>query len=97
MTGELRLNLLGEVCPYPLVIAKQRINEVAPGGLLVIDFDCNQATESLPRWATAAGHQVTSFEKTGAAAWRIAIRRQGAAAETLRPEDYACEVPGAGR
>jgi len=96
MQRELHLNLLGEVCPYPLVIAKERINEVVPGGLLVIDFDCTQATESIPRWATAAGHKVESFEKTGPAAWRIAIRRQGDAPETVQPEDYACRLPEAG-
>lgn len=95
MQRELHLNLLGEVCPYPLVIAKQRIGEVAPGGLLVIDFDCNQATESIPRWAAAAGHQIDAFTKTGPAAWRIAIRRQGSGTETLNAEDYTCAVPDA--
>ncbi|MCG0239224.1 MAG: sulfurtransferase TusA family protein [Bacillota bacterium] len=96
MRSELYLDLLGEVCPYPLVIAKQRIQEVAPGGRLIIDFDCNQATESLPRWAQSAGHLIESFEKTGPASWRIVIRRQGTGSDEVTPEDYTCAVPKQG-
>lgn len=93
MTQELYLDVLGEPCPYPLVTAKQKINQVEPGGRLVIDFDCTQATESLPRWAMGAGHAVESFVKTGPAQWRIVIRKQGSAPERITPEDYSCTVP----
>ncbi|MFS8640406.1 MAG: sulfurtransferase TusA family protein [Symbiobacteriaceae bacterium] len=94
MVSELRLDVLGEVCPYPLIMAKQKINEVAPGGRLVIDFDCTQATETLPRWAAEAGHTVEEFHKTGPGQWRIVIRKQGNAVERVRPEDYHCTIPG---
>ena len=93
MVKELHLDLLGEPCPYPLLTAKQRIGEVAPSGRLIIDFDCNQAVESIPRWATGAGHVIDSFEKTGPARWRIVIRRQGKGTEAIRPEDYSCTIP----
>jgi len=94
MAKELHLDVLGEPCPYPLVMAKQKINQVEPGGRLVIDFDCTQATESLPRWAAEAGHTIETFTKTGPAQWRIVIRKQGAAVERVRPEDYHCTIPG---
>jgi len=94
MVKELYLDVLGEPCPYPLVTAKQKINQVEPGGRLVIDFDCTQATESLPRWAGEAGHAIEEFVKTGPARWRIVIRRKGAAPERVRPEDYTCTIPG---
>ncbi|MEW8978184.1 MAG: sulfurtransferase TusA family protein [Symbiobacterium sp.] len=93
MVKELVVDVLGEPCPYPLVIAKQKINLVEPGGRLVIDFDCNQATESLPRWATGAGHVIESFAKTGPAQWRIVIRKRGDAPERITPEDYSCTIP----
>lgn len=93
MAKELLLDVLGEPCPYPLVIAKQKINQVEPGGRLVIDFDCTQATESLPRWAAGAGHAIESFSKTGPAQWRIVIRRQGGQPERISADDYSCTIP----
>jgi|GEM_PF-1112105 len=93
MAKELFLDVLGEPCPYPLVIAKQRINQVEPGGRLVVDFDCTQATESLPRWAAGAGHVIESFTKTGPAQWRIVIRKQGNQPERISAEDYSCTIP----
>jgi len=74
-------------------MAKQKINLMEPGGRLVIDFDCNQATESLPRWATDAGHGIESFAKTGPAQWRIVIRKQGGGTERIRAGDYSCTIP----
>lgn len=75
------------------MIAKQRINQVEPGGRLVVDFDCTQATESLPRWAAGAGHVIESFTKTGPAQWRIVIRKQGNQPERISAEDYSCTIP----
>lgn len=68
-----QLQVLGMVCPFPLVEAEKAIAELAAGDELVIDFDCTQATESLPRWAVQNGHQVTAFEQTGDAQWQIRI------------------------
>jgi TusA-related sulfurtransferase len=42
------LDTAGEVCPFPLVEAKQAMVELASGDELVIDFDCTQATEAIP-------------------------------------------------
>ncbi|WP_062198093.1 sulfurtransferase TusA family protein [Massilibacterium senegalense] len=71
-----KLEVLGMVCPFPLVEAKQAIDEIASGDELVIDFDCTQATESLPRWAVEDGHEVTNFEQIGDAQWSITIKKQ---------------------
>jgi TusA-related sulfurtransferase len=72
------LQVIGMVCPFPLVEAEQAMRELSPGQELVIDFDCTQATESLPRWAVKHGHQVVSFEQTGDAQWQITIRKGAA-------------------
>ncbi len=76
MMMQKKLEVLGMVCPFPLVEAKQAIDEIASGDELVIDFDCTQATESLPRWAVEDGHEVTNFEQIGDAQWSITIKKQ---------------------
>ena len=70
-----RLDTLGQVCPFPLVEAKQAIQGLDRGDQLVIDFDCTQATDSIPNWAAAAGYPVTNFEQVGDAEWTITVQK----------------------
>lgn len=70
-----KLSVLGMVCPFPLVEAKKAIEELAKGDELIIDFDCTQATESIPRWAAEEGHEVTNFEQVDDAQWTITIKK----------------------
>lgn len=70
-----KLSVLGMVCPFPLVEAKQMIAELNSGDELVIDFDCTQATESIPRWAVEEGHEVTNFEQVDDAQWTITVKK----------------------
>lgn len=71
-----KLEVMGQVCPFPLVEAKKAIEEIGAGDELVIEFDCTQATESIPRWAAEAGHAVTNFEQIGEAAWTITVQKK---------------------
>lgn len=70
-----KLEVMGQVCPFPLVEAKKVIEEINSGDELVIEFDCTQATESIPRWAAESGHEVTNFEQTDVAAWTITVKK----------------------
>ena len=70
------LEVMGQVCPFPLVEAKRVIEELKSGDELVIQFDCTQATESIPRWAAEAGHKVTNYEQIGDAAWTITVQKK---------------------
>jgi len=70
-----KLEVMGQVCPFPLVEAKKAIEEIDSGDELVIEFDCTQATESIPRWAAESGHHVTNFEQTDVAAWTITVQK----------------------
>ena len=70
-----QLNTVGQVCPFPLVEAKQAITQIESGDELVIDFDCTQATDSIPHWAAAAGYPVTNFEQVGDASWTITVQK----------------------
>lgn len=66
----------GQVCPFPLVEAQKALDELDNGDELIINFDCTQATEAIPRWAAENGHPVTHFDQTGEASWTITIRKQ---------------------
>lgn len=70
------LEVMGMVCPFPLVEAKSVMEELEPGDELVIQFDCTQATESIPRWAAEAGHTVTNYEQLDEAAWTITVKKK---------------------
>ncbi|VEF49031.1 SirA family protein [Bacillus freudenreichii] len=69
------LDAMGKVCPFPLVEAKEAIEEISAGDELVINFDCTQATESIPRWAAESGYEVTNYEQLGEAAWTITVKK----------------------
>lgn len=70
-----RLDTVGQVCPFPLVEAKQAISQLDAGDQLVIDFDCTQATDSIPHWAAAQGYPLTHFEQVGEASWTITVQK----------------------
>lgn len=69
------LDTLGAVCPFPLVDARAAMSELRPGDKLVIDFDCTQATETIPQWAADEGYQVTDFHRAGNAGWQITVQK----------------------
>ncbi|TFB58992.1 oxidoreductase [Cryobacterium sp. Hz7] len=65
----------GQVCPFPIVEAKEAIALLDLGDELVINFDCTQATDALPRWAAEVGYPVTNFDRVGDAAWTITVQK----------------------
>lgn len=71
-----KLEVLGMVCPFPLIEAQEAMKELNSGDELVVDFDCTQGTESIPRWAAEEGHTVTNFEQTDVATWTITIKKK---------------------
>ncbi len=70
-----KLDVVTQVCPFPLIEARQAMDVLPTGDELLIEFDCTQATESLPRWAAEAGYPVTDFRQLGDALWSITIRK----------------------
>ncbi|MBD3107766.1 sulfurtransferase TusA family protein [Bacillus sp. AGMB 02131] len=67
------LEVMGMVCPFPLVEAKEAMEKLNSNDELEIQFDCTQATDTIPRWAAEAGHTISNFEQIGEAAWTITI------------------------
>ena len=70
---QVKLETNGLVCPFPLVEAKEVIAKLNKGDSLIIEFDCTQATESIPQWAAEEGYEVTDFEQIGDAKWTITV------------------------
>lgn len=70
------LEVMGMVCPFPLIEAKDAIKDLKSGDELEVQFDCTQGTESIPRWAAEEGHEVTEYEQVGEAAWIITIKKK---------------------
>ena len=70
------LEVMGMVCPFPFVEAKEAMNDLSSGDELVIEFDCTQATESIPRWAAEEGHTITNYEQLSDAAWTITVQKK---------------------
>ncbi|MCM3127491.1 MULTISPECIES: sulfurtransferase TusA family protein [unclassified Paenibacillus] len=71
-----KLQVLGMVCPFPLIEAKEAIKTLNSGDELVIDFDCTQATESIPRWAAEDGHTISNYEQLDDASWTITVKKK---------------------
>lgn len=71
----IKLDTTGKLCPFPLLEAKKEITALTTGDVMIIEYDCAQATENLPRWAVEAGHSVVDFEQTGDARWQISIQK----------------------
>ena len=61
----LTLETSGQVCPFPLVEAKDAIASLPDGDYLTINFDCTQATDAIPRWAATEGYPVTWCDFSG--------------------------------
>ncbi|MCX2869434.1 thiosulfate utilization sulfurtransferase TsuB/YeeD [Kluyvera cryocrescens] len=70
-----KLDVVTQVCPFPLIEAKAAMAELASGDQLVIEFDCTQATEAIPQWAAEEGFTVTDYQRSGDAAWTITVQK----------------------
>ncbi|TKI06713.1 thiosulfate utilization sulfurtransferase TsuB/YeeD [Martelella alba] len=70
-----KLDVISQVCPFPLIEAKTAMAALHAGDELVIDFDCTQATEAIPQWAAEEGHTVSDYRQVGDAQWRITVKK----------------------
>ena len=73
------IDLKGDVCPYPLIMAIKKISDEEDNlrsGRIVLKFvvDHSPSTKSIPRETEKRGYQ-TELEKTGAAEWVITVKK----------------------
>ena len=70
-----KLDVVTQVCPFPLIEAKAALAEITRGDELVIDLYCTQSTEAIPQWAAEEGHAITDYQQIGDAAWSITVQK----------------------
>jgi tRNA 2-thiouridine synthesizing protein A len=69
------LDVLGRVCPYPLVLTKKQLEKMASGSLLKVLCDAPASAEdSIPRYAEKQGFPI-EVEKVGDH-WDIFIQKK---------------------
>jgi len=76
MTPTETLDVLGRVCPYPLVLTKKAVEKLPSGGLLKILCDAPASAEdSLPRFAEKQGYKFESTKLDDKGYWEIYIQK----------------------
>lgn len=68
------LDVLGRVCPYPLVLTKKALEKLPNGGILKILCDAPASAEdSLPRFAADKGYPIEVVKL--AESWELYIQK----------------------
>jgi tRNA 2-thiouridine synthesizing protein A len=69
------LDVLGRVCPYPLVLSKKEIEKLGAGQILKVLCDAPASAEdSIPRWAEKQGYKFESV-KSGEENWELFLQK----------------------
>lgn len=68
----MKLDVRGEICPYPMLMAVEAMKKLPEGEVLEVLTDHAPALESIPVQATRRGFEV-KIEKIGDPEWRILI------------------------
>ena len=70
------LDVLGRVCPYPLVLSKKAMEKLSSGQVLKILCDAPASAEdSLPKWAEKQGFKFESVKLAGEENWELYIQK----------------------
>lgn len=68
------LDVLGRVCPYPLVLTKKALEKLPNGGILKVLCDAPASAEdSLPRFAEGKGYPIEVVKL--AESWELYIQK----------------------
>jgi len=70
------LDVLGRVCPYPLVLAKKAVEKLSSGQILKILCDAPASAEdTIPRWAEKQGFKFESVKLEDKGYWELYIKK----------------------
>jgi tRNA 2-thiouridine synthesizing protein A len=71
------IDLKGRVCPYPLVISKNAIEEMQSGQVLKILCDAPPSAEdTIPRWAEKRGYKFEVIKLGEEGSWELFIEKK---------------------
>ena len=70
------LDVLGRVCPYPLVLTKKQLEKLSGGDVLKILCDAPASAEdSIPRFAEKQGYAIEVVKLEDKGYWEIYIQK----------------------
>lgn len=70
------LDVLGRVCPYPLVLTKKAIEKLDSGAVLKILCDAPASAEdSIPRFAEKQGYEFESVKLEDKGYWELYVKK----------------------
>lgn len=70
------LDVLGRVCPYPLVLTKKAIEKLDSGAVLKILCDAPASAEdSIPRFAEKQGYEFESVKLEDKGYWELYLKK----------------------
>lgn len=70
------LDVMGRVCPYPLLLTKKKLEKMGSGGLLKVLCDAPASAEdSIPRFAEKQGYSFESVKDEGKGCWELFIQK----------------------
>ncbi len=69
------LDVTGEICPYPLMLTRQKMGKLTVGDQLVVMVDYAKSAEDIPRWAQEEGHSVLAVSEVGRTQWEIVLEK----------------------
>jgi len=70
------LDVLGRVCPYPLLLTKKKLEKMDSGTLLKVLCDAPASAEdSIPRFAEKQGYGFESVKDEGEGRWELYIQK----------------------
>lgn len=70
------LDVLGRVCPYPLVLTKKALEKMSSGQVLKVLCDAPASAEdSLPQFAKKQGYAIEAVKLEGQESWEIYFQK----------------------
>lgn len=70
------LDVLGRVCPYPLVLTKKTIEKLSSGQIIKVLCDAPASAEdSIPKWAAKYGYKFESVKNEDQGSWELYIQK----------------------
>lgn len=76
LTPDKTLDVMGRVCPYPLVFTKKSVEKMESGQVLKVLCDAPASAEdSIPKWSQKYGHTFESVRQGDEEKWELFIRK----------------------
>ncbi|WP_338826130.1 Putative sulfur carrier protein [Moorella thermoacetica] len=69
-----RMDTCGEMCPIPIVRARVKLKQMAPGDILVVTCDHSCTSQSLAETMAKMGHRVEVREVANGI-WEVTIKK----------------------